>query len=547
MAGAVAVGSSSVASTSRGVVARLRERLQRVLQRRRADDGRRGVQERPRPVRARAAGQPGRQRAGLGGRDDGRRRRRGRAAGHRQRGRHDRRMPRRRPASDVERVRRTVSRSLPSPSTSPQLRRSLQGLQRARTPGIRADGQKARVDHLVKCSRRASKAAWTVADPAVSSAPWRSSRRAPSPSASSSERCARSSCWASCAAGATTLEWSFDHRPGGPRGAGSAVVPGWLERSLAASRRGRRGCVPGSSRGVQGGARRPEPGVPQAGSAGRQTVGYGPSDGQPVEGSSRGPSEDPRRRVTAGRRRNLLGRALRNVPGFPTPVRGSSRRASEGLPGTVVGGVCRGRLGGAAGAHATSAEDLREGLAGLHRRVVAEPRRCVPRPLRRGRLPRLPMHPKSGPSGRRRGSLRGLSRDLPPVWPGPSDRDVTGFECHGPSRTHAAAAREPAGGAGGVAFDGHLTIVSGVPIGPTGRHERLPTERQRARSSGGSRSPRATVRGLVGASRGCRARTEPPTRAPLASQICVVTPPGTGTVRRAPSGETVAQAAIKDR
>jgi hypothetical protein len=37
-----------------------------------------------------------------------------------------------RPAVDVERVRRTVSRSLPCPSTSSQLRRSLRGLQRAR-------------------------------------------------------------------------------------------------------------------------------------------------------------------------------------------------------------------------------------------------------------------------------------------------------------------------------------------------------------------------------------------------------------------------------
>ena len=347
-AGAVAVGSSSVASTMRGVVARLRERLQRVLQRRRADDGRRGVEERPGPVRARAAGQPGRQRAGLGGRDDGRRRRRGRAAGHRQRGRHDRRC-RAGGQPPTSNACAGPSRDRCHPHRLPlNLRRSLRGLQRARAPGIRADGQKARVDHLVKCSRRASKAAWTVADPAVSSAPSRSSRRAPSPSASSSERCARSSCWASCAAGATTIEWSFDHRPGGLRGAGSAVVPGSIERSLAASRRGRRGCDPGSSRGVQG--RRSTSGTwgSAAGSAGRQTVVTG-RQMTARRGVVTGPSEDPRQRVTAGRRRNLLGRALRNVPGFPTPVRGSSRRASEGLPGpsweAFAGAVWR-RCGG---------------------------------------------------------------------------------------------------------------------------------------------------------------------------------------------------------
>ena len=183
----------------RGVVARLRERLQRALQRRRADDGGRGIQERPRPVRARAAGQPGRQRAGLGGRDDRRRRRRGRAAGHRQRGRHDRRSraggqpPTSNACAGPSRDRCHPSR-LPLNCVGPS------GDYNARArPGIRAAGQKARFGNSVTRSRRASKAARTAADPPVSSAPRRSSRPAPSPSATSSERCIRSSCGLSCA------------------------------------------------------------------------------------------------------------------------------------------------------------------------------------------------------------------------------------------------------------------------------------------------------------------------------------------------------------
>ena len=310
-------------------------------------------------------------------------------------------MPRRRPAADVERVRRTVSRSLPCPSTSLELRRSLRDYNARARPEFARVAKKLALTTWSSVRGGQARLRGTVADPAVSRAPSRSSRRAPSPSASSSERCARSSCWASCAAGATTIEWSFDHRPGGLRGAGSAVVPGSIERSLAASRRGRRGCDPGSSRGVQGGARRPEPGVPQAGSAGCQTVVTGrqmtarrgvvtgPSE-DPVGGSSR-PSEEPPRTGVAER-----------PGGSRHPSAAVRDELLKVVAGTVVEGVCRGRPAALRRAHATSAEGLCEGLAGLHRRVVAEPRRCVPRPLRRGRLPRLPMHPKSGPSGRRR-------------------------------------------------------------------------------------------------------------------------------------------------
>lgn len=185
-----------------------------------------------------------------------------------------------------------------------------------------------------------------------------------------------------------------------------------------------------------------------------------------------------------------------------------------------MGGVCRGRLAALRRAHATSAEDLREGLAGLHRRVVAEPRRCVPRPLRRGRLrasrcirSRVHRDVVEGLCAGCHGtSLRCGRGRLIETSRGSMSRPLT-HSCGG--------CQEPAGGAGGVAFDGHLTIVSGYQSGLPARHERLPTERQRARSSGGSRSPRATVRGLVGASRGCRARTnrrrEPPWQARSAS------------------------------
>ena len=133
---------------------------------------------------------------------------------------------------------------------------------------------------------------------------------------------------------------------------------------------------------------------------------------------------------------------------------------------------------------------------------------------------------------------------LLPVWPGRLIETSRGSMSR-PLTHSCGGCQEPAGGAGGVAFDGHLTIVSGYQSGLPARHERLPTERQRARSSGGSQRPRATVGGLVGASRGCGAG---PGRdaSPLASQIWV-SAPDAGTIRRAPSGEPVAQAAIKDR
>ena len=175
-----------------------------------------------------------------------------------------------------------------------------------------------------------------------------SSRRAPSPSASSSERCARSSCWGELRrrrddhrvvvrpSSGRTRRGRFGGRPG----VVGAVVGGVAERAKRVCSRLVEGC-PGrrSTSGTRGSA---------AGSGGRQTVVTGrqmtarrgvvtgPSE-DPVRGSPRavgGPSSDGRCGTSRGSRH---------------PSAGSSRRASEGLPGpsweAFAGAVWR-RCGG---------------------------------------------------------------------------------------------------------------------------------------------------------------------------------------------------------
>ena len=125
-----------------------------------------------------------------------------------------------------------------------------------------------------------------------------------------------------------------------------------------------------------------------------------------------------------------------------------------------------------------------------------------------------------------------------------------GFEVTAPSRTHAAAAQAHAGGVRGVAFDGNVTTVSGVLIGPTGSARAAvdgaaarPFERRSSEpTSDRQRSGRG---GPLGCPVRTQARCKPPWQARL--RRLNASRHGDPFGARRSGGTWSAQAAIKDR